>query len=121
MCHVQFTRLIQVRVDTLASYLESTGSIFGGAMNKKYDIHKGDRFCSLVVASEEPIKIEKWGAIRTAFECECECGGKIVVTGYDLLKGRIKSCGCKKGNPKSPYGTWKCEVCGSIFRSRKTL
>lgn len=26
--------------------------------------------------------------------CQCECGNKIIVTGIDLRRGKVKSCGC---------------------------
>jgi len=33
---------------------------------------------------------------RSFYMCECDCGGKTVVSGSDLVSGHVKSCGCRK-------------------------
>lgn len=34
------------------------------------------------------------------WECECSCGNKKIVKGYNLRIGKTKSCGCEKTGPK---------------------
>lgn len=55
---------------------------------KKADL-SGERFCRLVVVDPAP---NKRG--RTAWECLCDCGSRVVVNSGLLRSGRTKSCGC---------------------------
>lgn len=41
---------------------------------------------------QKPAGKTKQGKLR--FQCICDCGYKVVVTGADLRNGRILSCGC---------------------------
>ena len=54
--------------------------------NKKYGrltvIERGDDY-----TAPGGRKIVRW-------KCRCECGNEVLVSGYDLRKGRTKSCGC---------------------------
>ena len=52
---------------------------------------QGQKFYSLTAI--EPIK--KNG--RTYYKCKCDCGKEIEVCYTSLIKGKTKSCGCKKG------------------------
>ena len=42
----------------------------------------------------EPIRIK---GQKVKWKCQCECGNFILVTGSDLRRGHITSCGCSKG------------------------
>lgn len=48
------------------------------------------------------------------WECQCECGGKIVIFGYDLQRGRVVSCGCRKvkhgGRYTRLYTIWQSMI-----------
>lgn len=61
----------------------------------------GQRFGRLIAIN--PIK--STGARRSYnWECECDCGNKIVVSGNDLLSDNTSSCGCAKvDNMKKLY------------------
>lgn len=48
----------------------------------------GQRFTRLLVVSQAP---SQNGAM---WNCRCDCGGTTVVSGGNLRKGQIKSCGC---------------------------
>jgi hypothetical protein len=54
---------------------------------KKMDL-TGERFGRLVVVREAPKKT------RIRWECECDCGGKVVVQATNLRSGHSQSCGC---------------------------
>lgn len=46
------------------------------------------------------------------WECQCECGKRVVVKSDSLLSGHTKSCGCRKvkhgfSNKERLYETWK--------------
>lgn len=66
-------------------------------MAKPLDL-TGKRFGSLVVDGRAPNNHRG----NTQWYCTCDCGGKKIVLGYDLTKGRTTTCGCKsylKGKP----------------------
>jgi hypothetical protein len=85
----------------------------------------GQRFGRLAVVR---ILSERKGE-RVVWECRCECGRIVNVTGHDLRAGHTKSCGClqverqRAGNLKhgmrfsAEYGIW----CAMIDRCRNML
>lgn len=56
----------------------------------------GQIFGRLTVLSKAPNRIMGNGDSRRAWNCECECGNKIIATTLDLRKGDVRSCGCLK-------------------------
>lgn len=56
----------------------------------------GQRFGKLVVLNI----IEERRNLKILWECICDCGNKIIVTGQDLKRGHSKSCGCLLKNNK---------------------
>lgn len=55
----------------------------------------GQRFRFLVVQEAAGYVLSS-GKNRSAWLCVCDCGGKKVVTGHELKRAEIRSCGCKK-------------------------
>ena len=56
----------------------------------------GKKFGKLTVI--EKIKYyNKNNKISVRWKCKCDCGNEIILNGYDILSGRIKSCGHHKG------------------------
>lgn len=58
--------------------------------------------------------LEHVGVIKskTTWRCSCACGNEVLRAGYDMLKGRIKSCGCGKNDPRpsirgAKHGRWR--------------
>jgi hypothetical protein len=45
---------------------------------------KGQRFNRLIV-------VEKVGSL---WKCKCDCGGETIAQAYDLINGKVQSCGC---------------------------
>lgn len=78
----------------------------------------GQRFGKLVVLKEAPASIRN----LAMWECLCDCGNKIIISGYYLRQGRRKSCGCQnnrhcgKSNPK---WTGYEEISGSYWHRVK--
>ena len=82
-------------------------------MGKLVDL-VGMKYHRLTVVSRAPNK-----RTSSAWNCVCECGGEVVVTGTDLRNGHTKSCGCfrkettratrrKHGATGTPtYEAWK--------------
>lgn len=59
----------------------------------------GQRYGSLFVIEVYPREKDAWGHLKPAKAmCQCECGNFKVAKCYDLIEGRLKSCGCQKGN-----------------------
>lgn len=84
-----------------------------GCMNKTNRIDlTGQRFGRLVVLSQFPT--EKGEALK--WECVCDCGNSVVVTGSALRYGTTRSCGCLRAEHEAPkedayhrqrlYGVW---------------
>lgn len=62
--------------------------------NKKYaDIKKKDKFFYFTVLR----RVEDNAHGEAQYECQCQCGNKRIVTGKNLKNGKVKSCGCIKG------------------------
>lgn len=54
----------------------------------------GQRFGRLTVMGRAYDYISPTGRPDPQWECECDCGGKLVVRGCHLRNGHTKSCGC---------------------------
>ena len=76
---------------------------------------EGQRFGRLTVLWRGPNKVEPSGATRSAWQCRCDCGNGVVVTGHALTRGHTQSCGCltrsgrasKHGMARKPiYRVW---------------
>ena len=50
----------------------------------------GKKFSRLFVIAD--IDTDKWG--NSQWLCKCDCGNETIVRGENLIKNRIKSCGC---------------------------
>lgn len=61
-------------------------------MRRKIDIHIGDKFERLTVTAVTDKQIKG----SQIFECQCSCGTKLEVAGYNLVSGNTTSCGCKR-------------------------
>lgn len=62
---------------------------------KAYQIRVGEKYNKLVVISEPFTRL--YGKNRAKFrmvECRCECGEVCTHAVPDVIKGRVKSCGC---------------------------
>lgn len=59
------------------------------------NVSKGQRFAYLVVTRVTIGRTQK-GVATLKCDCVCDCGKRVRVTGYRLLLGRNKSCGCKR-------------------------
>lgn len=70
----------------------------------------GQRFGMLVVLDKMPSD-----KIMTKFNCKCDCGNEKIAVGYELKRGKLKSCGCAQGKPPTTkefrdhplYDVWK--------------
>lgn len=65
----------------------------------------GRKFNRLTVIDRASDIVEKNGRKRAAWNCVCDCGAKVIVRGYNLKKGNIKSCGCYKADRNRNYFT----------------
>ncbi len=63
-----------------------------GCQSKKKDIIIGCRYGKLTVIKE--VGVNKYG--KKLWECECDCGNKVIHSSSELNYGRVKSCGCLK-------------------------
>ena len=54
----------------------------------------GERHSRLTVLWRAPNKVEPSGAVRAMWQCRCDCGNGVVVSGHALSKGTTRSCGC---------------------------
>ena len=85
-----------------------------------YYAKEGDRFGHLTVLSSEKVP-HSWG--RQGYQCQCDCGKRIVVEGHILVKGQQKSCGCLKSQlvseSKKTHGLshTKCDEWFNDFKS----
>ena len=62
-------------------------------MRKEKDI-TGQKFGRLTVLKQAEDYIFPKGQKATQWECQCDCGNKIIVIGNSLKRGFTKSCGC---------------------------
>lgn len=56
----------------------------------------GERFGRLVVLRKVEDKVYPKGYKKPQYECECDCGKKIIAVRGNLLTGNTTSCGCYK-------------------------
>lgn len=61
----------------------------------------GSRFGRLLVLA----RVGNTPSGKSVWECECECGVKISVSGADLKSGHSKSCGCARKSSLSKLRT----------------
>ena len=54
----------------------------------------GERHGRLTVLWRAPNKAEAAGVTRAMWQCRCDCGNGVVVSGHNLSKGETRSCGC---------------------------
>lgn len=66
-------------------------------MNRKIDL-TGRRFGRLVVTGENH-RTDKYAYY---WDCICDCGTSKVISGDDLRRGKVKSCGCLKHDNPPP-------------------
>lgn len=52
------------------------------------------KFGRLTVVGNKESHIQPSGQIKSAVECLCECGKKILCLSHSLKSGRTRSCGC---------------------------
>ena len=56
----------------------------------------GQRFGRLVVLREAEDRISEGGSKHRQWECQCDCGNKVIVLQTSLRTGATRSCGCSK-------------------------
>lgn len=54
----------------------------------------GKRFGKLVVVGKAKGRYSSGGQYKAFWECVCDCGNKVEISGEKLRKGHTKSCGC---------------------------
>lgn len=69
----------------IAGRISSCGCLKGGAVREIV----GSRYGRLVVVSKSHSK-----AHRAGWNCKCDCGNEVIVTGKRLRSGHTQSCGC---------------------------
>ena len=79
-----------------------------GSPNLRSPVYKnmisiGDKFGKLTTVRKLDEVKEKWN-------CLCDCGSNVVVSHSDLLRNRVKSCGCLKNKKQVGY----CEITGGL-------
>lgn len=59
---------------------------------------KGQRFGRLLVVAEAGVIVRQSGISqkRSLWECECDCGNRVTITGNQLTAKKTSSCGCLK-------------------------
>lgn len=62
---------------------------------KRVDL-TGQRFGKLLVVG---VHQERSKDKRLQYNCVCDCGNEKLVVGHELRLGKVKSCGCLRGNP----------------------
>jgi len=72
--------------------------------------HTGQVFGRLTVIKREPVGTNKE---RSVWNCLCLCGKTRLVTGPDLRRGDVRSCGCLKEDQGKLYGF--DDLTGKIF------
>lgn len=86
------------------------------AGSRKIDL-TGKRFGKLVVIRENGRKRKE-----VQWECLCDCGKKVDVSGYNLRTGHTTSCGCMKGHTESHSFRYqhRHDPIASIYTNMKT-
>lgn len=87
-------------VSVTTSHLKSGNTQSCGCLQKQRTAEalrinlEGQRFGKLTVLKPSENIVEPSGQIRTAWECQCDCGQKCIVKTINLQAGDTKSCGC---------------------------
>lgn len=87
-------------VDVLASNLKKQHTLSCGCLQKeKTSIthlidETGKRYGKLTVIKRGENKYSPSGSPSTMWECQCDCGNKVLVNGDSLRRGLTNSCGC---------------------------
>ena len=71
-------------------HTKSCGHLAKQTQKHALNIEIGTQFGRLTVLKKEEIPKSK----NSLWRCKCECGNECVVTGYCLVSGMTKSCGC---------------------------
>lgn len=131
-CQCECGKTVVVRSNSLRYGKTKSCGCLRSTRRKLIDL-TGQTFGRLqVIKQAENIQIPS-GRSYVAWECQCECGNKVVVRGADLRNGNTKSCGCLKRanligqkfgrltvigraeNTKSGNTRWNCKCdCGNI-------
>lgn len=82
-----------------------------GYLSKKYLLAVGQRYGRLTVESVQSVPGE-----YALFTVVCNCGERKVIRGCNVLNGNSKSCGCKKGRAKLPFGQASLHKLFSSYR-----
>lgn len=84
-------------------------------------IQTGERFGNLIATGGSFYRERNDGVKILFTKCICACGNpKIMnIPNRELLNGERTSCGCSRS--KGKLWTWKCNSCGSLFRTRADL
>ena len=59
----------------------------------------GQRFGRLIVTGPQGVDHRH----HSLWQCRCECGEETIVLGAELMRGRVRSCGCLSGYREHPY------------------
>lgn len=82
----------------------------------------GERYSRLTVIARAPNKVYGSRHQLAMWECLCDCGGKVTVSGADLRNGHTKSCGCLQADraraSQTVHGNCKTKL-NSIWSSMK--
>ena len=104
ICECDCGNIVSVEGYNLTSKMtQSCGCLRLERLREKIKLNlQGQRFGKLTVIKEANSIIEPNGAIRTAWECQCDCGNKCIVKTINLQAGDTSSCGCiySKGENK---------------------
>jgi hypothetical protein len=71
----------------------------------------GSRFGKLIVRSFSRTDRNR----KSMWNCMCDCGSQTIVSGLHLKSGRVKSCGCLRGTPKSVRNEGKKVCCRCLL------
>lgn len=95
LCQCDCGKQKEIRTDNLKTgRTQSCGCLHKEAL---YNLNKkdllGQKFGKLTVIKETG---QRKNTRNIIWECECECGSKILVESNNLISGHTKSCGCMK-------------------------
>lgn len=87
ICECECGKTVEVRTD----YLTSLHTTSCGCEKEKY-------FGRTVILNQLYGKLIpiKYDELKQKYLCQCECGNKLYVLGYNLTNGNTQSCGCLK-------------------------
>ena len=80
-----------IRADLVkGGYVKSCGCLWGKSKKKPLIILEGSKYGKLTVIKQAGRNKQNY----IMYECKCECGNTVTVTGSRLHRGKAKSCGC---------------------------